>query len=90
MEYETFGKLALATCGVAILIVARWRHEQQLTSAPQFFVRSGPPRLREGGSRHTVRRVRPSFAQSLYWIGLTSSAALAGQAIATFLKRATM
>jgi hypothetical protein len=91
------GRLALAVCCVAILIGARWRHEQQaLTTSrplrPRFAGPANGRGARLPGAPIVHRLARParrapgiSLSLALYWLGLTTSAALAGQALATLL-----
>jgi hypothetical protein len=92
-----WGRLALAVLCVAALIAARWRHERALAEvgraldeAPAWLKRleRRPAAARAGRSGGGVspfgRRV-PSIAYPLYWLGLTTSAALAAQAISVLL-----
>ena len=80
MELQSVGRLALALVCIAMLILARWRHEQQMAS--------GPPALRSSlglDSRPGRRVPRVPVSLWLYWLGLTTSAALAAQAIAALV-----
>ncbi|MBI3972504.1 MAG: hypothetical protein HY332_14590 [Chloroflexi bacterium] len=84
MELDEVGRLILALTCIAILIGARWYHERQLMRAPRLTFRSAP-----SPNRRPARRTLPAYlSQSLYWLGLTTSAALAAQAIAAIIGRA--
>jgi hypothetical protein len=81
--------LALALACVAALMVARWNHEKQLASSPRGLLERKPAEARAGALRGTQSdrfgwRL-PVISHPLYWLGLTTSAALAGQAIAALL-----
>ena len=82
MDLQWVGRLALALVCIGVLISARWRHEQQLAGSP--------PAARSGaaGRRGGRRAPLPPLPQSLYWMGLTTSAALAAQAIAALVAQA--
>ena len=82
-------RLALALACVAALMVARWNHEKQLASSPRGLLERKPAEARAGALRGTQSdrfgwRL-PVISHPLYWLGLTTSAALAGQAIAALL-----
>ncbi|HEV2123332.1 MAG TPA: hypothetical protein VGW38_11225 [Chloroflexota bacterium] len=86
-----WARLALAGICVAVLIAARWQHERQLLNAPRTFI----PRstLTAGRGRTGARSIRPSgplqlnhLSYPLYWLGLTTTAALAAQAIAVLVR----
>ena len=82
-------RLALALACVAALMVARWNHEKQLANSPRGLLARKPAEARAGalrglqGDRSGWRL--PAVSHPLYWLGLTTSAALAGQAIATLM-----
>ena len=82
-------RLALALGCVVALMVARWNHEKQLASSPRGLLERKPAEARAGALRGTQSdrfgwRL-PAISHPLYWLGLTTSAALAGQAIAALL-----
>jgi hypothetical protein len=79
-------------------MAARWQHERQLVNAPRteraaretrgwLERRAVEARVTEsslGSSARFVRRL-PTPAHPLYWLGLTTSSALAAQALATLI-----
>jgi hypothetical protein len=88
-----WARLALAAVCVAVLVAARWHHERQvallgsragrrLRDVPEAWLEHSPAAARAGSGGVTVfgRRV-PALSYPLYWLGLTTSAALAAQAI---------
>lgn len=83
MDVDTVGRLALAALCVMVLVGARWRHERQLAG--------GLAQRKFAVPLHRARSTRRvplgGLSQSLYWLGLTSSAALAAQAIASLVSR---
>jgi hypothetical protein len=90
---------AMARLGLAIvcssaLIAARWYHERRVAAAGRAAGRL--PRLRASrrASRPTSRGLgrrglADRISHPLYWLGLTTSAALAAQAIAALIARAS-
>jgi hypothetical protein len=88
----------LAAVCVAALIAARWRHEQQVAGSGQELpdlpelrtwlerLERRPAAARAGlGGGPSLRRRTPSLAYPLYWLGLTTSAALAAQSISVLV-----
>ncbi len=87
-----WGRLALAIVCVGALMAARWHHERQLASAPRaaqlsrtWLERKALEARTDPGSGTRLARRLPPVTHPLYWLGLTTSAALAAQAIATLL-----
>ena len=73
MEFQPLIRLAIAAGCAGALIWARWRH-QRVRSLSTSDGRSRPVGLPLG-----------RLTSSIYWLGLTASAALAGQAIASLV-----
>jgi hypothetical protein len=68
-----------------VLMAARWQHERQLLNSPQALMTGGT--ASGGRSRAAGRPLRFSrLSHSLYWMGLTASATLAAQSIATMIR----
>ncbi len=82
-------RISLAAAIVGALIAARWNHEKQVASTNNTARALLQRRTLEargagaGGTRVGFRL--PQMSHPLYWLGLTTSAALAAQAIATLL-----
>ena len=82
-------RLSLAAACVGALVAARWNHERQAASNPGSARALIQRRTLEargagiGGARFGFRL--PQVSHPLYWLGLTTSAALAAQAISTLL-----
>lgn len=80
-------QLGLAVVCVAALLAARWRHERQRLLRPYL---ARIPSTEGGGSWRS--RLAPSqfslehLSYAMYWAGLTASAALAAQAIASVVR----
>ena len=73
MEFQPLIRLAIAAGCAGALIWARWRHQR---------VRS----LSTSDGRSRTVGLRPGrVTASIYWLGLTTSAALAGQALASLV-----
>lgn len=85
MTLGALGRLILAAVCTGVLIAARWHREQQLSNAPRPARSARQTRASEPLGRRLphLRSIRVS--QPLYWIGLTTSAALAAQAIASLI-----
>jgi hypothetical protein len=82
------GRLMLALLCMAMLIGARWYHERQVLAAGLLTHRSAGVTGRRGlRGRLSRRALAGRLSQPLYWLGLTTSAALAAQAIASFISR---
>ena len=82
----SIGRLMLAFVCMGMLIGARWYHERQLVAAGPPVYRPLRVRGRHGFRGHISRRALVGrLSQPLYWLGLTTSAALAAQAIASFI-----
>jgi hypothetical protein len=85
-------RLALAALCVGALMGARWNHEKQLAKNPQtaraLLERRTLQARGAGSSAGRVGFRMPAIQHPLYWLGLTTSAALAAQAIATLLQPA--
>lgn len=90
-ELWAWVRLALAALCVGALVAARWNHEQQLaknTNAVREILERRTLEARGAGGTGAGGRVGvrlPQVSHPLYWLGLTTSAALAAQAIATLL-----
>ncbi len=70
MDFQAAIRLVIAAGCAGALILARWRHQR---------VRS----LSTSDGRSRTVGLRPGrVTASIYWLGLTTSAALAGQAVA--------
>jgi hypothetical protein len=82
-------RLALAGLCVGALVAARWNHERQLarnSNAVRAILERRTLEARGAGMAGGRVGVRlPQVSHPLYWLGLTTSAALAAQAIATLL-----
>ena len=82
-------RLSLAAACVGALVAARWNHERQAAGNPSSARALLQRRTLEargagaGGTRVGFRL--PQISHPLYWLGLTTSAALAAQAISTLL-----
>ena len=83
-------RLALAAVCVGALVAARWNHEKQVAKNPQtaraLLERRTLQARGAGSSGGRVGFRMPEIQHPLYWLGLTTSAALAAQAIATLLQ----
>ncbi len=90
-----WGRLALAVVCVAALIAARWHHERQLAAEGRgrreigewLEQRPATARAGQGGGgilEVFVRRI-PNVSYPLYWMGLTTSAALAAQSVSVLV-----
>jgi hypothetical protein len=83
-------RLALAAMCVGALVAARWNHEKQLAknppSARALLERRALEARGAGGDGGRVGFRLPTITHPLYWLGLTTSAALAAQAIATLIQ----
>jgi hypothetical protein len=93
---QAVGRLVLAVVCVAVLMVARWRHEQQVMSPPRLLrlpsLSDATARGRDVRTPRAIRRGAAGLGRAshwLYWLGLTTSAALAAQAISTLVLQAT-
>ena len=73
MELQASIRLVIAAGCAGALILARWRH-QRVRSLSTSDGRSRPVGLSPG-----------RLTSSIYWLGLTASAALAGQALASLV-----
>jgi hypothetical protein len=93
-----WGRLALAVVCVAALMAARWRHERQLAQDGREMrdlrtwlerqPADGGAGLGYGGMLERLERLgrhAPSVSHPLYWLGLTTSAALAAQSISVLV-----
>ncbi|MGI8423159.1 MAG: hypothetical protein ACR2NO_03455 [Chloroflexota bacterium] len=82
-------RISLAAACVGALMAARWNHERQLAKNPSSSRAMLERRTLEartvGTAGGRVNFRLPPFTHPLYWLGLTTSAALAAQAIATLL-----
>ena len=82
-------RISLAAACVGALIAARWNHEKQVAStsntARAVLQRRTLEARGAGASGTRVGFRLPQLAHPLYWLGLTTSAALAAQAIATLV-----
>lgn len=79
-------RLALAVVCVTALMVARWHHERQQANSPRAWLERRPLAARaDGGDGGRIVRRLPTVSHPLYWLGLTTSAALAAQAIAALV-----
>ena len=82
-------RISLAAACVGALIAARWNHEKQVAStsntARAVLQRRTLEARGAGASGTRVGFRLPQLTHPLYWLGLTTSAALAAQAIATLL-----
>ena len=82
-------RISLAAACVGALIAARWNHERQLTSnsnTARAMLQRRTLEARGAGTAGTRVGFRlPPVSHPLYWLGLTTSATLAAQAIATLL-----
>jgi hypothetical protein len=82
-------RLALAALCVGALVAARWNHEKQLaknTNVVRALLERRTLAARGAGTAGGRIGMRlPQISHPLYWLGLTTSAALAAQAIATLL-----
>jgi hypothetical protein len=94
--FWAWGRVALAIACSGALMAARWQHEKQLENAPRtargwLERRAMEARATGSGASVSERLVRrlPVPSHPLYWLGLTTSAALAAQAIATLLAQAS-
>lgn len=85
-------RISLAAACVGALIAARWNHEKQVagsSSASRALLQRRTLEARgAGGAGSRVGFRLPQVSHPLYWLGLTTSAALAAQAIATLLTTA--
>ena len=85
-------RLALAAMCVGALVAARWNHEKQLAKNPPtaraLLERRALEARGAGANGERVGFRLPAITHPLYWLGLTTSAALAAQAIATLLQAA--
>ena len=82
-------RISLAAACVGALIAARWSHERQAasnTSTARAMLQRRTLEARGAGAGGTRVGFRlPQVTHPLYWLGLTTSAALAAQAISTLL-----
>ena len=82
-------RLSLAAACVGALIAARWSHEKQMANNPNVARALLQRRTLEargaGAAGARVGFRLPQVSHPLYWLGLTTSAALAAQAISTLL-----
>lgn len=82
-------RLALASACVGALVAARWNHERQLAKSAnpaRALLERRTLEARGAGTSGGRMGIRlPQITHPLYWLGLTTSAALAAQAIATLL-----
>ena len=82
-------RISLAAACVGALIAARWNHERQVAEKPataRALLQRRTLEARGAGASGTRVGFRlPQVSHPLYWLGLTTSAALAAQAIATLV-----
>ena len=82
-------RLSLAAACVGALVAARWNHERHAAANPntaRALLQRRTLEARGAGTAGTRVGFRlPQVSHPLYWLGLTTSAALAAQAIATLL-----
>ena len=82
-------RISLAAACVGALVAARWNHEKQAagnSSTTRALLQRRTLEARGAGTAGTRVGFRlPQLSHPLYWLGLTTSAALAAQAIATLL-----